>query len=324
MMNFIKRLLNKEKNASESHAGCGSEVSIPVELIRRNPQQVRKYFDQEKIQSLSESIKAQGLLQPIVVHKVTSADNFYYEVIAGERRFRAAQLAGMTSIPAIIREVRGNLRALALLENIQRENLSIPELVNAIGELKNEFGSAEAVAKAMGYSKRKVERYSRIYVAIQSIPGLASVFEKQITIEYGTAEELARIAEELQLLIETNPDKCQTFCEEIEKAGVENAIANYWRKTPEVPENSVSHNADEATPEIQKNPSLVRGNASGMQTNSSSATEALSCSVKESKRGLTLRIECPPADQVSPDSKAEIRKTIREFMQKLNMLDFDI
>ena len=324
MMRFIKQLLGRKKNAPEAQGARGAEISIPVELIKPNPFQVRKYFDQEKIQSLAESIKAQGLLQPIVVHKVAHTEGMYYELIAGERRFLAAKMAGMLSIPAVIRDIQGNLRALALLENIQREDLTVPELVNAVADLKKEYGSIEAVAQAMGHSRRYVERYSRIHTALNSIPGLAPIFEKQIKIEYGPAFELAKIIEELQPALKTDPDKCRSFCEEVEK-GIEMVIANYGKSTEiKIHKKSAPPSEDGKTPQVQKNPSPPGDKAPVERINSSSANEAISCSIKEDKRGLTLLIQCPHADQVPNDSKTEIRKTIREFMAKLNMLDFDI
>src|SRR4029078_1075344 len=92
---------------------------LPVEKLKTGPFQPRQHIHNEGLEELAESIKAQGLLHPIVVR----LKNTHYEIIAGERRWRASQLAGLTTIPAIIRDVPDDVAmAMALIENIQREN----------------------------------------------------------------------------------------------------------------------------------------------------------------------------------------------------------
>ena len=122
---------------------------VPLSAVRPNPDQPRKYFAPEKLSELAASIKARGLLQPIVVR--SREDGF--ELLAGERRFRAAQEAGISRIPAIVREGDDPLE-LALIENLQREDLSPLEEAEALGLLIERHGySHREVADLLGKSR---------------------------------------------------------------------------------------------------------------------------------------------------------------------------
>jgi ParB family transcriptional regulator, chromosome partitioning protein len=114
---------------------------VPLRDVRPNPDQPRKHFDEDKLGELAASIKAHGLLQPIVVRRVPDG----FELLAGERRFRAAQLAGIDRLPALVREVEDPLE-IALIENLQREDLS---------PLEEAEGLAALIARH-GYSHREV------------------------------------------------------------------------------------------------------------------------------------------------------------------------
>ena len=110
------------RDSTVSETGSAKDLrDIPVDLIQRGKYQPRRDIDQDALQELADSIKVQGVLQPILVRSLT-ADK--YEIIAGERRWRASQLAGMDSIPAMVREVPDEAAiAMSLIENIQREDL---------------------------------------------------------------------------------------------------------------------------------------------------------------------------------------------------------
>jgi len=114
---------------------------VPVREIRPNPDQPRKYFDEEKLAELASSIQRYGLLQPIVIRQ--RPDGF--ELLAGERRLRAAQLAGVERLPALVRDVEDPLEV-ALLENLQREDLSALEEAEAIATLIERHGYTHQVA----------------------------------------------------------------------------------------------------------------------------------------------------------------------------------
>ena len=122
---------------------------VPLRDVRPNPDQPRKHFDDDKLRELSESIKAHGLLQPIVVRRVESS----FELLAGERRFRAAQLADIDRLPALVRDVDDPLE-IALIENLQREDLSPLEEAEALATLIARHGySHREVAELLGKSR---------------------------------------------------------------------------------------------------------------------------------------------------------------------------
>ncbi|MEP6940427.1 MAG: ParB/RepB/Spo0J family partition protein [Rudaea sp.] len=135
--------------------------SIAVDRIQPGRYQPRKHFDEEQLDELAASIKAQGLIQPIVVRGIGNAR---YEIIAGERRWRAAQRAGLKDIPALIREVPDRaVVAMALIENIQREELTPLEEAQAFQRLIAEFKQThQQVADAIGRSRASVSNLLRL------------------------------------------------------------------------------------------------------------------------------------------------------------------
>jgi ParB family chromosome partitioning protein len=133
---------------------------VPIETIVPNPLQPRKSFDDEKLQQLSESIKEDGVLQPVVVRRRGDS----YELIMGERRLHAARLAGAASMPAIVKEVADadSLR-LALVENIQRENLNAIEVANGYRQLVATYGLSQAeLAQLVGRDRSSVANTLRL------------------------------------------------------------------------------------------------------------------------------------------------------------------
>jgi len=141
---------------------AGAELrDVPVDLIRRGKYQPRRDIDPEALQELADSIKAQGVMQPIVLRPV---ENGKYEIIAGERRWRATQLAGLDVIPAQIRDVPDEAAiAMALIENIQREDLNPVEEALALQRLQQEFElTQQQVAEAVGKSRSAVANLLRL------------------------------------------------------------------------------------------------------------------------------------------------------------------
>ncbi len=134
---------------------------LPVDLIRRGKYQPRVDMHTESLQDLADSIRAQGVVQPIVVKPDGKGE---YEIIAGERRWRAAQLAGLQDIPAVVRDVPDRAAmAMALIENIQRENLNPMEEANALQRLIKEFDlTHQEVAEAVGRSRVAVSNLLRL------------------------------------------------------------------------------------------------------------------------------------------------------------------
>lgn len=139
----------------------GDLSNIPVEFLQRSRFQPRKDFAPESLQELADSIKTQGVIQPIVVRLIGTDQ---YEIIAGERRWRATQLAEIGTIPAVIREVSDEAAfAIALIENIQRENLNPIEEAAALQRLQENFDlTHQQVAEAVGKSRATVSNLLRL------------------------------------------------------------------------------------------------------------------------------------------------------------------
>jgi ParB family chromosome partitioning protein len=135
-------------------------LKLPIESIQRDTLQPRRHFDEEKLRELTESIKAQGLLQPILVRKEGTG----YRLIAGERRWRASQAAGLHEIPAIVREVsEGQAFELALVENLQRADLNPMEEADGYRRLVEEFGlTQEQVSQRVGKERSTVANALRL------------------------------------------------------------------------------------------------------------------------------------------------------------------
>jgi ParB family chromosome partitioning protein len=133
---------------------------IELDKIVPNEYQPRKHFDDDKLKELAASIKEQGVIQPVIVHKMRSG----YQLIAGERRWRAARLAGLKTIPALVKEAtRRELLEMALIENIQREDLNPLEAAEAYKRLQDEFKlTQEDLAKRVGKERSTVTNFLRI------------------------------------------------------------------------------------------------------------------------------------------------------------------
>ena len=139
----------------------GDLRQLPLEFLQRGKYQPRIDFDEAALQELADSIKAQGVMQPIVVRSI-GADR--YEIVAGERRWRASQLAALDTIPAIVRDISDETAiAMALIENIQRENLNPLEEARALKRLQSEFDlSQQEVATAVGKSRPVIANLMRL------------------------------------------------------------------------------------------------------------------------------------------------------------------
>ena len=138
-----------------------SPNSLPLEKLQRGAFQPRREFDEEALQTLADSITAQGILQPVVVRPL-GADSF--EILSGERRWRAAQLAGLDSVPVVVKDVTDDAAiAIGLIENIQREDLNPVEEGLGLKRLQDEFGlNQEEVARAVGRSRSAVANLLRL------------------------------------------------------------------------------------------------------------------------------------------------------------------
>ncbi len=149
-------------SSKNSNASKDSELKkLPVEKIHKGEYQPRLSIDPDALQELAESIKAQGLVQPVVVRRLDSGE---YELIAGERRWRASQIAGLHEIPAIVRDIPDQAAAaMSLIENIQREDLNPLEEAIAMNRLIADFGlTHQQTAEAVGRSRSAVTNLLRL------------------------------------------------------------------------------------------------------------------------------------------------------------------
>jgi ParB family chromosome partitioning protein len=150
-----------EMGRSGEAAARDGIATLPLDLLQRGRYQPRRDFNPERLQELADSIAAQGVVQPIVVRPIAGER---YEIVAGERRWRAAQQAGLEEIPVVIRDIPDQTAmAMALIENIQRDDLKPLEEANALHRLLNEFElTHQEVAKAVGKSRTTVTNLLRL------------------------------------------------------------------------------------------------------------------------------------------------------------------
>lgn len=150
-------------NTTTNHAQNRDFLRLPIDLLQPGKYQPRKDMDHEALQELADSIRAQGIIQPIIARPLHQKPN-HYEIIAGERRWRAAQLAHLTEVPVIVRDIPDEAAiAMALIENIQREDLNAIEEAVALQRLIDEFGMThQDVANAVGKSRATVSNLLRL------------------------------------------------------------------------------------------------------------------------------------------------------------------
>jgi ParB family chromosome partitioning protein len=169
--------------------------SLPIEFLQRGKYQPRRDMDPEKLRELADSIQAQGVIQPIVVRRL-DADN-RYEIIAGERRWRASQLAELKQVPVVIKDLDDRtVMAIALIENIQREDLTALEEAEAMRRLQDEFQQThQQIATALGKSRTAVSNLLRL---LDLAPAVKNLIGKG-QLEMGHARALLSLEEAQQV-----------------------------------------------------------------------------------------------------------------------------
>lgn len=181
---------------SERELANGDRLQqLAITEVRAGSYQPRRSFDKQALQELADSLKQQGLIQPILVRPYAGR----FEIIAGERRWRAAELAGLTHIPAIIRELDDrSVAAVALIENIQRKDLNPLEEATALQRLRDEFGmTQEAVAESVGRSRAAVANILRLLDLDEEVKLMLESGE----IDMGHARALLSLSTEAQLAV---------------------------------------------------------------------------------------------------------------------------
>jgi ParB family chromosome partitioning protein len=170
----------------------GSSIQVPLGEVVANPHQPRKQMNEASIAELAASLKATGLIQPIVVRRVGDT----YQLIAGERRWRAAKLAGLTSIPAILREVDSFTQAqMALVENVQRENLNPIDRAQAYRTLMSQLGLTQAeLASRVGEDRSTIANHLRLLDLAEAVQAMIS----DGRISLGHAKILAGVSDQAE------------------------------------------------------------------------------------------------------------------------------
>ena len=182
---FEKKIVNETKDSDI--------VEIPLTEIRSNPYQPRKEFDEKSLSEFAESIKEHGVIQPIIVKKSIKG----YEIIAGERRTRASKMAGKTTIPAIIRDFSDQeMMEIALIENIQREDLNPIEEAEALAKIiETSQITQEEASKKFGKSRS----YITNILGLLSLPEKTKQYVRENKITMGHARVLSKLSDEEQI-----------------------------------------------------------------------------------------------------------------------------
>ncbi len=186
-------LLSTVAQSKSSNTDEADLKYLPVHKISRGEYQPRRHMDEDALAELAESIKAQGLVQPVIVRPISDG----YELIAGERRWRASQMAGLDRIPAVVRDIPDQAAAaMSLIENIQREDLNPFEESQALQRLINEFGMThQQAAESVGRSRTAVTNLLRL---LDLSPGVVEFLESR-KLEMGHARALLGLDDVTQL-----------------------------------------------------------------------------------------------------------------------------
>ncbi|WP_314590209.1 ParB/RepB/Spo0J family partition protein [Paenibacillus terrigena] len=217
-------------------------IEIMLGQLRPNPYQPRKTFDEASIQELAESIKQHGVIQPIIVRSVLKG----FEIIAGERRFRASQLCGNATIPAVVRNFNDQqVMEIALIENLQRENLNAIEVAVAYQGLMDQFSlTQEELSMKVGKSRSHIANFLRLL----QLPEEVKDYVSRGTLSMGHARAIAGVKDigkvkELAKL---------TISNEWSVRELEEAIQNLSAKTTEVKEKAKAKKRDPYIHQIEE------------------------------------------------------------------------
>lgn len=171
-------------------------TTVAVKDIRPGRYQARVQIDDEALQELADSIKAQGVIQPVIVREHGLSR---YELIAGERRWRAAQIAGLTEIPAVIKTISDETAlAMGLIENLQRENLNPIEEAQGLKRLADEFGlTHETIAQAVGKSRSAISNSLRLLSLLEPVQEM--LYQRRLEMGHARALLTLPVVEQLEL-----------------------------------------------------------------------------------------------------------------------------
>lgn len=230
--------INKEVVGTKEHVDTSDILRIPTDMIEPNPFQPRSTFDQQALSELSESIRTFGLIQPITVRKKEEGK---YQIISGERRFRACRLAGMDMIPAYIRDANDQgMLEMAIVENIQRENLDPIEVAMSYRRLIEECRlTQEQMADRVGKKRASVTNYLRLLKLPAKVQhdlkvGLLSVGHAKVLLgidDQNLQEELCDLVVKNELSVRQLEEKVKKLAKggEKEPAGEQDLPDEYYK-----------------------------------------------------------------------------------------------
>ena len=201
-------------------------TEVDIDLVRPNPNQPRKHFDEDALRELADSIKKHGMIMPIVVNNMEGGK---YMIIAGERRYRAAKMAGKTQIPVVIREYTDReIKEISLIENLQREDLNPIEAANAMKQLMDEYHlTQEELAERIGKSRPAVTNTLRLLSLSPEVIDMVSSGR----LSAGHARALVTLPEDLQYKLATDTVKDGLSVRDIERS-----VRDYFASPEELAE----------------------------------------------------------------------------------------
>lgn len=211
LLSASKISLQDDKN-SKQNVGL---TTLSIDVLQAGKYQPRRIFEEDNLQELADSIKANGIIQPIIVRAINSTN---YEIIAGERRFRAAKMAGLLDVPVVVRDFNDEeALAVSLIENIQRKDLNIVEEALGYRRLIDEFGlTHEALAQVTGKSRSNVSNTLRLLNLCSYVLDL--LMERKI--DMGHARAMLPLSEDKQILLAN-----EVMLKKYTTAEVENKVA---------------------------------------------------------------------------------------------------
>lgn len=237
--------------SSGEKSGPESIKLVPIAQVRPNARQPRRQFDDASLADLANSIKSQGVLQPILVRPIHGSNPESFEIVAGERRWRASNLAGLAEMPVIVKMLSDmETLAIGLIENLQRENLNPIEEALALRELKTEFGmSQEDLADKVGKSRPYIANSLRLLQLPENVQDL--LFESELSAGHARA-----------LLVVNDPETQLEICRRILEGRLSvrevEKLVTYWKETGTLPAadapipQSASSTQKKSTPDVDK------------------------------------------------------------------------
>lgn len=278
---------------------AGDVINIPIDKIAPNAHQPRKTFRKDTLEELAANIRERGVLQPITVRTIKDPQGeAVFEIVMGERRWRATVMAGLSVIPSIIREVPDNrMRTEALIENVQREDMSFLDVIRGCVDLKEELGSTDEVAKKISKDKKTVEKYCKIHEEICSLPDIVTLFESHaLKIDRTFAEGFCKVVGDIRRVHKSD------------KRDYTRVLKGITTRLEE------EKKPDKGIKAI--NPWLMSRFKKDNGKKPESTTEML----RETDAKLVLHIEVPKGVPVSPELDEQMKSAIATFTEKYSSM----